>query len=133
MGQIKAQSGPWTTWPWMCHMPPSGAAGQGTHSGLEGYLKEVECEPCLSCGQDLKGMMPGVGAAVQAWDWGWMRPILGIMIRSAWLKQSCVERSWANKARMVGEPHFVAPECWLGISMSHCRQQGLLCMEGEVI
>lgn len=37
MGQVKAQSGPWTTWPWMCHMPPGGARGQGMHSGMEGW------------------------------------------------------------------------------------------------
>lgn len=112
-------------WPWMCRMPPRGAGGQGTHSGLEGFLEEVECEPWLSRGQDLKGTVLQVGAAVQAWGWGWTRPVLGIMIRTTWLKQSCVENSRGSKARMVGGPHLLAPECQLGISVSYYRQQGL--------
>lgn len=114
-----------TTGPWLCHMPSRGAGGQGTHSGPEGFLEEVECEPQLTQGQDLKGMMLWVGAVAQAQGWGWTGPVLGIMIRSAWLEQSCVESSRGSKARMVREMHLPALECQLGISVSHCRQQGL--------
>lgn len=56
-------------WPWMCCMLPSGAGGQGMHSGPEGFLEEVEREPWLSHGQDLKGMMLWVGAAASLGDY----------------------------------------------------------------
>ena len=53
----------------MCCMLPSGAGGQGMHSGPEGFLEEVEREPWLSHGQDLKGMMLWVGAAASLGDY----------------------------------------------------------------
>lgn len=52
------------TAPWGlgCAASSQGTGGQGMHSGLEDFLEEVEHEPWLSCGQDLKGAMVWVGA-----------------------------------------------------------------------
>lgn len=55
---VEAATAPWGLGCAAC-LPGS----QGTHSGLEHFLEEVEHEPWLSCGQDLKRAMVRVGAA----------------------------------------------------------------------